>query len=100
MSNPNWKYTYFTERQINEKISNILARRKQKEQVVPEIQKLLGKSRIKGDEKMKTTEEIKQKLFVSFEGIVDSCETIGDLQKLHEEVIRWKTQLNNKEKQE
>ena len=37
---------------------------------------------------MITSEQIKQKIWVSFEQILDRCETIGDLQKLYDEVQR------------
>ena len=39
---------------------------------------------------MNTSEEIKQKIWVSFEHILDNCKTIGDLQKLHNQVLKLK----------
>ena len=39
---------------------------------------------------MDETEKIKQEIRVSFEQILQKCETVGDLQKLNQEVRRLK----------
>ena len=42
---------------------------------------------------MKTTAQIKQEIKVSFEEIVEKCQTIGDLIKLNNEVMRLKEEM-------
>jgi len=42
---------------------------------------------------MKTTKEMKQEIKVAFEEIVERCETIGDLIKLHNEVMKLNKEI-------
>jgi len=42
---------------------------------------------------MKTTQDIKQEIKINFSYIVDNCQTIGDLQKLQEEVRRLNKEI-------
>ena len=48
------------------------------------------RNKLEREVKMDETEKIKQEIRVSFEQILQKCETVGDLQRLNNEVGRLK----------